>query len=229
MVRQNASLENLVQVRAVRLQAAAGVRRATPRYAHAKIYQLLAWINGSFRRRRASMSRWRRSRRQRRGDGRPADGTGDDGRSGRAQDRRRLAPQRWRRYRKASARPWSSRRWTSRSPPIPMQQGRAPIRALNGQLGRLSTLEKSAQHQVYAGSRGRFPDAGATMAGAGAAVDRAVDVGHFPGAARDAGRYPRDLRRGGRTGAGPPDAGAGATAATRSPTPRARSTAPSAP
>ena len=47
MVRQNASLENMVQVRAARLKAAADVSGET-RHAHANIYQLLAWINGSF-------------------------------------------------------------------------------------------------------------------------------------------------------------------------------------
>jgi methyl-accepting chemotaxis protein len=47
MVRQNASMENLVQVRAARLKAAADVA-GEARYAHANIYQLLAWINGSF-------------------------------------------------------------------------------------------------------------------------------------------------------------------------------------
>jgi methyl-accepting chemotaxis protein len=47
MVRQNRTLENMVQVRAVHMQAAAGVA-AGLRYAHANIYQLLAWTNGSF-------------------------------------------------------------------------------------------------------------------------------------------------------------------------------------
>jgi methyl-accepting chemotaxis protein len=47
MVRQNASLENLVQVRAARLKIAADVS-GDARYAHAHIYQLLAWVNGSF-------------------------------------------------------------------------------------------------------------------------------------------------------------------------------------
>jgi methyl-accepting chemotaxis protein len=47
MVRQNASLENLVQVRAARLKATADVA-GDVKYAHANIYQLLAWINGSF-------------------------------------------------------------------------------------------------------------------------------------------------------------------------------------
>jgi len=47
MVRQNASLENLVQVRAARLKLAADVS-GEARYAHAHIYQLLAWVNGSF-------------------------------------------------------------------------------------------------------------------------------------------------------------------------------------
>jgi methyl-accepting chemotaxis protein len=47
MVRQNATLENMVQVRAARLKAAADVAGEL-NYAHANIYQLLAWINGSF-------------------------------------------------------------------------------------------------------------------------------------------------------------------------------------
>jgi methyl-accepting chemotaxis protein len=47
MVRQNASLENLVQVRAARLKTAADVTGET-RYAHAHIYQLLAGVSGSF-------------------------------------------------------------------------------------------------------------------------------------------------------------------------------------
>ena len=47
MVRQNASLENMVQVRAERLKAAADVA-GNANHAHANIYQLLAWISGSF-------------------------------------------------------------------------------------------------------------------------------------------------------------------------------------
>ncbi len=47
MVRQNASLENMVQVRAARLKATADVT-GDAKYAHANIYQLLAWVNGSF-------------------------------------------------------------------------------------------------------------------------------------------------------------------------------------
>ena len=47
MVRQNASLENIVQVRAARLKAVADLAGEV-RYAHANVYQLLAWVNGSF-------------------------------------------------------------------------------------------------------------------------------------------------------------------------------------
>jgi methyl-accepting chemotaxis protein len=47
MVRQNDSMENLVQVRAARLKLAADIS-GEARYAHAHIYQLLAWVNGSF-------------------------------------------------------------------------------------------------------------------------------------------------------------------------------------
>ena len=47
MMRQNASLENLVQVHAARLKATADIA-GEARFAHANIYQLLAWVNGSF-------------------------------------------------------------------------------------------------------------------------------------------------------------------------------------
>jgi methyl-accepting chemotaxis protein len=47
MVRQSASLENMVQVRAAHLKSAADVA-GDARGAHANIYQLLAWVNGSF-------------------------------------------------------------------------------------------------------------------------------------------------------------------------------------
>jgi methyl-accepting chemotaxis protein len=47
MVRQNASLENMVQVRAARLQSVADIA-GDAKYVHANAYQLLAWINGSF-------------------------------------------------------------------------------------------------------------------------------------------------------------------------------------
>ena len=47
LVRQNASLENMVQVRVMRLKAAADVS-GEAKYAHANAYQLLAWINGGF-------------------------------------------------------------------------------------------------------------------------------------------------------------------------------------
>ena len=47
MVRQNASLENIVQVRAARLKHVADVA-GDAKYVHANAYQLLAWINGSF-------------------------------------------------------------------------------------------------------------------------------------------------------------------------------------
>jgi methyl-accepting chemotaxis protein len=47
MVRQNASLENMVQVRAARLKSVADMAGDT-KYVHANAYQLLAAINGSF-------------------------------------------------------------------------------------------------------------------------------------------------------------------------------------
>ena len=47
MVRQNASLENMVQQRATRLKATADLAAGANR-AHTEIYQLLTWINASF-------------------------------------------------------------------------------------------------------------------------------------------------------------------------------------
>jgi methyl-accepting chemotaxis protein len=51
MVRQNASLETIVQQRAVHMRAASDLV-ATAQKAHADIYRLLAWISGSFPRKR---------------------------------------------------------------------------------------------------------------------------------------------------------------------------------
>ncbi len=51
MVRQNASLENMVQVRAARLKDVADVA-GDAKYVHANAYQLLAWVSGSFARNR---------------------------------------------------------------------------------------------------------------------------------------------------------------------------------
>ena len=56
MSRQQASLENMVQVRATRLKAAADIA-AGARQAHANAWQLLAWINGSFARERLNTLR----------------------------------------------------------------------------------------------------------------------------------------------------------------------------
>ena len=47
MMRQNASMENMVQLHMARLKMAADVS-GEARYAHANIYQFLAWVNGSF-------------------------------------------------------------------------------------------------------------------------------------------------------------------------------------
>ncbi|OYO30970.1 methyl-accepting chemotaxis protein [Janthinobacterium sp. PC23-8] len=47
MVRQNASMENMVQVRMAHLKAALDVA-GDVRYAHSNMYQLLSWTNGSF-------------------------------------------------------------------------------------------------------------------------------------------------------------------------------------
>ncbi|MEG2050607.1 MAG: MCP four helix bundle domain-containing protein, partial [Comamonas sp.] len=45
MVRQNASMENMVQVRMAHLKAALDVA-GDARYAHGNMYQLLSWTNG---------------------------------------------------------------------------------------------------------------------------------------------------------------------------------------
>ena len=51
MVRQNTSMENMVQVRMAHLKAALDVA-GDARYAHGNMYQLLSWTNGSFARAR---------------------------------------------------------------------------------------------------------------------------------------------------------------------------------
>ena len=47
MVRQNASLENMVRVRITHLKAAADIL-GEAKHVHGNMYQLLSWTNGSF-------------------------------------------------------------------------------------------------------------------------------------------------------------------------------------
>ena len=161
MVRQNASLENLVQVRAARLKIAADVS-GEARYAHAHIYQLLAWINGSFAQNRldALSQRIRASHagvdRQLRQLDALAD---DDERKIVAQSRHALAA-----YRKAVLETMEMAQMDQSIATNSMARAEKQFLLLNDQLAQLSALEKQLSEQAHAQAKADFSALTATIA-----------------------------------------------------------------
>jgi methyl-accepting chemotaxis protein len=162
MVRQNASLENMVQVRAARLKMAADVA-GDAKFAHANIYQLLAWINGSFPQARLNglIGDIRKKH---------ASIAAQLGTLGAISDpaERKLVD--------ASGAALAAYSKSVRNT-IDLAQGDQSLGAssmakaetefgvLNDQLGRLSTLEKSLSEQAYAAAKAEFRKLGIAMAG----------------------------------------------------------------
>ena len=162
MVRQNASLENMVQVRAARLKAAADVA-GDAKYAHANIYQLLAWINGSFAPARLNAL------------------IADIGKkhaaiaaqlaalaevSGPAE--RKLveaAAAALAAYRKGVADTIEMAQMDQSIATNSMQKAEKEFEVLNSHLAQLSALEKALSEQAYAAARAEFRSLGLTMAG----------------------------------------------------------------
>ncbi|KQW89265.1 chemotaxis protein [Massilia sp. Root418] len=162
MVRQNASMENLVQVRAARLQATASVM-GDARYAHANIYQLLAWINGSFAQARL-------------------DALGAQIKAGHAGVEKQLAalaavtePSE-RQFVDASAQALAGyRKLVLETMEIAaidqsiatnsMAKAEAQFGLLNTQLGKLAAMEKTLSEQAHTQARADFQALGVTMAG----------------------------------------------------------------
>ncbi len=205
-------------------------RRRRASFAHANIYQLLAWINGSFAQNRLDAPD-RRHRPQARGHRRPA----------------------WASWRKWPSRP--NARWSTASQAalarLPQGRGRNDRDGAGGPVDRhqldaegregvrrarrrswpqLAALEKSLSEEAYAAARAEFRTLGVTMAGlvllsialslpVTMLVRRAMLADIRVDRARWWANWPRAAWRG---ATGTP------RAATKSPTPRARSTTPSA-
>lgn len=162
MVRQNTSLENMVQVRAARLKAAADVS-GDAKHAHANIYQLLAWINGSFAKNRldalnADIDRKHAAigaqLRELAKVSDPAERELVDA-SAKALDA----------YKKSVAETIELAQVDQSIAANSMQKAEKEFGILNGHLAQLSALEKSLSEAAYAAAKSEFRTLGATMAG----------------------------------------------------------------
>ncbi|MYM25574.1 methyl-accepting chemotaxis protein [Duganella sp. FT135W] len=161
MVRQNASLENLVQVRAARLKTAADVS-GEARYAHANIYQLLAWVNGSFAQARLdALGREIKTRHAAIDEQlRNLDALADDSeRKIVVQSLQALAA-----YRKAVAQTMDMAQMDQSIATNSMAIAEKQFLLLNEQLAQLSTLEKKLSEQAHAQAKGDFHTLNTTMA-----------------------------------------------------------------
>jgi methyl-accepting chemotaxis protein len=162
MVRQNASLENLVQVRAARLKTAADVS-GEARYAHAHIYQLLAWVNGSFAQARLdALSRDIKTRHATTGTllrQLNTDATDNAERKIAAQSLQALAA-----YRKAVLETMDMAQMDQSIATNSMAIAEKQFLLLNDQLAQLSALEKQLSEAAHAQAKADFRTLNATMA-----------------------------------------------------------------
>ena len=162
MVRQNASLEHMVQVRAARLQAVADVA-GEARFAHANAYQLLAWTNGSFAENRL--------RALTADIGRRHVAIGDKlGKFAHAAEREERAPvaasqAALTRYRKAIGETIEMAAVDQSIATNAMQKAEQQFGALDAALTQLAQIEKTMNQEAYAAARAEFRTLGWTMAG----------------------------------------------------------------
>ncbi|MFL6633583.1 MAG: methyl-accepting chemotaxis protein [Massilia sp.] len=161
MVRQNASLENMVQVRAARLKNVADVA-GDAKYVHANAYQLLAWINGSFAKNRldaliadigkrhaAVQAQLQELARTTEGaERKPVDAS-----------LAALAA-----YRKAVQETIEMAQVDQSIATNSMQKAEKEFMVLNQQLAQLATLEKTLSEQAYGAARTEFHNLGTWMA-----------------------------------------------------------------
>ncbi|MES2296515.1 MAG: methyl-accepting chemotaxis protein [Pseudomonadota bacterium] len=161
MLRQNATLENMVLVRTARMQAAADIA-AEARYAHANIYQLLAWINGSFSPERLAALNGEIARRHQGLAEQLArldqDAQADERRIGAAAGAALEA------YRKAVRETAELAQMDQAIAANAMGKAEQQFVAFNTQLARLSALEKTLCEQSYARARAQFRRLGIGMA-----------------------------------------------------------------
>ncbi len=161
MVRQNASLENMVQVRTARLKSVAEAA-GDAKYVHANAYQLLAWVNGSFAKARL--------------DGLTAD---IDSRhaalKGQLDALAQVASPAERKpveaslaslaaYRKAVRETIEMAQVDQSIATNSMQKAEKDFVILNQHLAQLAALEKTLSEEAYAGALEEFQDLGRTMA-----------------------------------------------------------------
>jgi methyl-accepting chemotaxis protein len=160
MVRQNASLENMVQVRAARLQSVADVA-GDAKYVHANAYQLLAWINGSFAKARldALISDINRRHAALKAQ------LGELAKVANAAERKpveaslaALAS-----YAKAVQETIEMAQVDQSIATNSMQKAEKDFGVLNQQLSQLAALEKNLSEQAYAAAREEFHSLGSTM------------------------------------------------------------------
>ena len=162
MVRQNASLENMVQVRAARLQAVADVA-GEARFAHANIYQLLAWVNGSFAQNRlAALTTDIGSKHAAVADKLAALGKVADA-AERAPIEASLGA--LTRYRKAVNETIEMASVDQSIATNSMQKAEQQFVALDAELARLAALEKKLSVDAHAAAKDEFRALGWTMAG----------------------------------------------------------------
>ena len=162
MVRQNASLEHMVQVRAARLQAVADVA-GEARFAHANAYQLLAWTNGSFAQNRLSALTADIGRRHAAiGDklGKFAHAAERDERVPVAASQAALT-----RYRKAIGETIEMAAVDQSIATNAMQKAEQQFGALDAALTELAHIERTMNQEAYAAARAEFRTLGWTMAG----------------------------------------------------------------
>jgi len=161
MVRQNASLENMVQVRAARLQSVADAA-ADAKYVHANAYQLLAWINGSFAKNRldaliADIGRRHATLKSQLGELSKVAGGAE--RKPVEASLAALAA-----YAKAVQETIEMAQVDQSIATNSMQKAEKEFGVLNQQLAQLAALEKTLSEQAYAAAREEFHSLGSTMA-----------------------------------------------------------------
>ncbi|OON60538.1 methyl-accepting chemotaxis protein [Massilia sp. KIM] len=162
MARQNASLENMVQVRAARLQAVADVA-GHARFAHANIYQLLAWVNGSFAQNRLAALTGEIHRRH-------ADIKKELDRLAQLAEAAERAPvdasiAALAAYRKAVLETIELAQVDQSIATNSMQKAEKQFVALDTELGRLAALEKKLSEDAHAAAKAEFRTLGLSMAG----------------------------------------------------------------
>ena len=161
MVRQNASLENIVQIRAARLKSVADVA-GDAKYVHANAYQLLAWINGSFAKNRLDAliadigKRHAAVQAQLQELARATDGA--ERKPVEASLAALVA------YRKAVQDTIEMAQVDQSIATNSMQKAEKEFMVLNQQLAQLAALEKSLSEQAYGAARTEFHDMGTWMA-----------------------------------------------------------------